>query len=248
MTTLSPQSQNVEKFTLTKSGGSKHVNHIRALGGGTGDAQTVVEVAADSYDPDNDRKIWTTWANKDLTDSATLREAAKELVNEMYSQYVEAKLTVRGVEAKLGDRFRLRYPEQDIDTDVEVVKSTKVKDETGVHYDVTLSTRELTRYDTAGKVVQDVERINRSGGEQVISTYDDPTDAPQEEGNIIYATGAGTVPRGIYYHNGNNYEATLYADADAQNVYVGNSFVVPVGTDQSGQMVLPTGTDRYDTT
>lgn len=249
MTTLSPKSQNVESFALTKTGGSKKVNHLRALGGGTGDAQLVVEVTADTYDASTDKEIWSTYTNKELTNSSTLREEAQELVNEMAKEYIEAKVTVRGVEMNLGDTFPLKYPEEGIDTEAQVVSVTKLKDTRGEYYEATVSTRELSRFDTAGKVVQDVSRFNRSNAEKVISTYDDPTQAPQEEGTIVYVTGADSnYDRGIYYHNGNNFEGTQFPDVDAQHVYVGDSFVLPVGTDKSGQMVLPTGTDKYDTT
>lgn len=247
-TTLSPKNRLVESFNLRRDGGTKRVNHLRALGGGTGDAQTVVSVTASDYEA-GDEKVWGTYTNKELQNSNTLREEAQELVNEMSQSYIEATITVRGVDMNIGDSFFVRYPEQNVAYSGQVVKLKTIRDVDGERYKATISTRDLTRYATSEKVTQDVQRFNRSSAERVISTYDNPTNAPQEEGNIIYVTGANaSYEKGIYYHNGSNYEGTQYSDVDSQHVYASDSFVAPVGTDESGLMVLPVGTDKYDTT
>lgn len=245
---VSPSYSNVEDFKATRTGGSKNVNHLRMLGGGSGDAQVVINVIADSYEQ-GDEEVWNTYSNREISNSDTLREHGRELINEMSADHIEVKATVRDLELSLGDTIRARHPEENVDARIRVTELDVNRDAEGTYYEITASSRNLSRYAVSDKVVQDVERFNRSGAGQVVSTYDNPTNAPQEEGNIIYVTGANTnYERGLYFNNGSGYEGTQYPDVDADHVYASDSFIAPVGQDQSGEMVLPVGTDKYETT
>lgn len=248
--TISPSNQNiVENFSVEQNSGSKRANHIRMLGGGSGDAQTVVEVTASSYDATTDREVWTTYANKEIKDSATLREQATELVEELSKDHLEISATITDEDIAIGDTLHVKYDAEGINHNLRVVELSEIRSQSGLTYDVKLSNRNLSRFKNAEKIAQDVERFNRAQAQETLSTYDDPSTAPQEEGKTIYVTGANSnYERGIYYHNGSNYEAVQYADVDAQHVYASDSFVAPVGVDKSGLMVLPTGIDKYETT
>ena len=248
--TISPDNQNIaEDFSVEQNSGSKKANHLRMLGGGRGDSQTVVEAVADSFDSSTDREVWTAFTNKEIDDSDTLRAQAQELVNELQKDHLEISATVKDVELGIGDTVHVRYPQEDIDHNLRVVEIETVRSNEGTLYSVAFSNRNLSRFKHSEKLSEDVERLNRAETSKGIGTYDNPETAPQEEGNIIYVTGANAdYERGLYYHNGSNYEGTQYADVQADHVHATQSFVVPVGTGESGKMVLPTGTDKYDTT
>lgn len=247
--TISPNNQNIaEDFSVEENSGSKKANHLRMLGGGSGDAQTVVEVTASGYDPQTDRAVWTTYANKEIKDSITLREQATELVEELQNDHLEISATIKDETVALGDTLHVKYDAEGIDANLRVVSVKELRDATGLRYDVSLSNRNLSRFKNAEKIAQDVERFNRAQAKETLSTYDDPATAPQEEGNVIYVTGANAAyPQGLYYHDGVDYSNIWKGPVDSKRGHFSESFVVPVGSDKAGSMVLPIGTDKYDT-
>ncbi|UBF23114.1 baseplate hub [Haloarcula virus HCTV-16] len=160
--TLSPSSQNVVGgFKPKRVGGSERVTHLRMLGEGEGEAQIQAEIVADSYSP-GDRQRWDTYINKDISDEDTLREQGQTLLEELQNPYIEIKATVKSVDVELGDRFRVLYPEEEIDTDLRVVEQTRRVTPDGVLHDVVLSNRANSRETEAEKEVRDVDRYNTS--------------------------------------------------------------------------------------
>lgn len=246
--TIDPDNSNVTQFRSQQAGGQDAVNHLRCVGGGTGDATVVVDVIAPSYSP-GDLEIWGQAQNKELTFSDALREFGNEIIAERETEYVEVTATTIDEPIEHGDSVQVTYSEEDINTSLRAVETTRSWTQTGETVQFTGSTRSLSRTRRADKVSRDIDRLNRMGGSKVISTYDDPTVGPQEEGSVIYVTGVNaSYPRGIYYHNGTSYESTVRGDVDSDSGTFETSFVVPVGGSAQDGAVLPTGTDRYDTT
>lgn len=248
--TVSPSNGLLRDLTVNTNAGQKQANHLRVLGGGSGEAQVVVDVVADSFDSSTDRIKWATVANKDINDSDTLREYGQKVVNEKARDHIDAEGQLGGsVDVEIGDVIRVEYPEKDVNRDLRITRLEKVRDATGLTKNAKFSSLDIASPDKVDKVVQDVDRFNRVEGSQTIGVFDNPTIAPEVEGNLIYVTGQlSNFERGVYYYNGSSYEGTQFPDVDADNVFASDSFVVPVGTDQSGKMVLPVGPDKYDTT
>lgn len=246
--TISPQNETVEDISVRKAGGSKTFNKALVLGGGGGDAKTVVNVTATNYDPTTERERWTVISNKDLSDSDTLREYGEEVIDEMYEDHIEIRATVRDVDVNLGDEFNIVYNRKDIDRNLKAQSVENVYSPLGKYQIVEFKTTQLARLDRFDEISEDVERFNRESGERVVATFDDPSFASQEEGNIVYVTGENSnYPRGIYYHNGGNFELTMRGDVDTKNVFIDSSLVVPTGSPSADGAVLPVGTDRFKT-
>lgn len=245
--TLSPDAGNVAGFRVERDSGQKRANKLRLLGSGEGDAQVVVNVTAPTFQG-GDREVWDTLSFKDVSAASTLTEIGTELVKEMGEEAIEVNATVKGVTVSLGDTFRVLYPEEDVDHELRVVGVTSVISNEGRFYEATLSNRQLSRRNIQERVVTDVERLNRGSSGANIGVYDNPNNAPQDEGKIIYVTGNNAdYAEGIWRNDGAAYTDTMHGDVINERVHTSKSFVVPVGTDKYDLMVLPTGTDKYST-
>ncbi len=79
--------------------------------------------------------------------------------------------------------------------------------------------------------------------------YDDVSNAPQTQGRLVYATGDGTSPEGIYKHDGSSYakiRGGAFSDSDGDNVaelasglvgvQLGDSEKVQLGADNDAQL------------
>lgn len=247
-TQISPQSDNVEKFEPRLAGGNKTYNKAVVLGGGGGDAKTVVEVTADNYSS-GERERWITLSNRDLNDSDTLREYGEEVINQLSIQHIDVNTKIRGLNVSIGDVFTVLYDKKDINRELEAKEVSTHYSPLGVYQNVRFKTADIGRIDRFDEISEDIERFNRSEGDRVVGTFDNPTQAPPQEGNIIYVTGNNAdYPRGIYYQNGDAYEQTLRGDVDTNNVFADTSFVAPTGSVSNDGAVLPVGTNRYETT
>jgi len=176
--TLSPSNQNIKgDFKAEKKGGEEEVTHLRVLGTGEGRHQRELNfVPADdtaSYDnkrtytnndwSSGDLKKWKVVSNKDITDLDALEEFGRNLIDDINSApYIDVKTTIDGVESSLGDTFQVQQPEEEIDRAMRIVTMTERILPTGTEYDVTLSSRRVSRMDESGKDREDIQRYNKA--------------------------------------------------------------------------------------
>lgn len=195
--TLSPTEQNIEgEFNATKKGGDEDATHIRFLGAGEGEHQTVINMVPDadgaSYDnkrtytssrwSSGDRRVWDIVSNKDLTDEDALTEFGQNYIEDMDTDgYIDVNTTVRGVDVSIGDIYHVEHSGEQVDTDMSVISMTEKILSNGTEYELTLSTRRNSRMDLSSKDRQDIQRynkalegtavpINASGGRQPVNS------------------------------------------------------------------------------
>lgn len=154
-TTISPANQNVTNFRVTHTGGKNVKTHLRVIGSG----QTSVEVTASNFDPQSDREQWGRAYFKQVSNVDTLEKLGQKLVNDLQNKWTELEATVTELSPNLGDKFHVKYPEYNIDSNLRIVEMTEIRDSSGTHYDCAFSNRSLGRN-------QDVEtKVNRVASE-----------------------------------------------------------------------------------
>jgi len=159
--TLSPSSQNiVDDFKADKKGGGERVSHVRVIGTGEGKHQLTAEATASWFDG-SQRESWRVFSNKDISDQDSLDKYAQTLIQDLNEpEHIEVTTTLRNIDVQLGDSFHVQYPEEDVDRDMRIVELTEKVKPNGKTYEVTLSTRQISRKDRDAENRKDVNRYN----------------------------------------------------------------------------------------
>lgn len=207
--TLSPSNQNITgDFSANRiSGPEEDITHLRVIGTGEGRSQLVKNIVpaddSSSYDnqvtytnpnySDGDHEKWFVKTNKDIDRSNALEEYGVALINDIVdTEYIDVKTTVEGISSfGLGDTFDVDYPEEDINNlRMETVKLTTNYTPKRIQYEVTLSSRRVSRKDSETADREDLQRFNQ---------------ASQGQSVAINATG-GRQP----VESGTNYQMKVY--------------------------------------
>lgn len=179
--TLSPANQNIKgEFSADRrSGPEAAVTHLRVLGAGEGESQLLKNIVpaddSQSYESqvtysnpswsNGDPAKWFVQSNKDIDRSNALEEYGLSLIDDITgNKYIDVSTTIDGVSnVRLGDTFTVTYPEENLSGKVlQVVENTAKYTGTGVEYDVTLSSRRVSRKDKTTENRKDIERFNQS--------------------------------------------------------------------------------------
>lgn len=178
---LSPENNYItEYFTGDKRGGEEDATHLRMLAGGDGISQVVAHIIPEddpvdyegdpdyqnvtrytaSHWSDGDRKKWEIIPNKDHNNVDMLTNLGLQYADEYQDPYVEAFTVLEDLNVNLGDSFTVKYPEEEIDRVMRVIKVTTDIDSEGTNYEVDLSTRKLTVTDSEEENKKDIDRYN----------------------------------------------------------------------------------------
>jgi hypothetical protein len=171
--TLSSANQNIEdEITITKRGRELDGTHIRVLGAHEGEAQFFANLVP-SDDPatyenrvdystsrwsDGDTRDWDRFVNKDVTDQATVEEAAAELGTEITDRLVEAEATTT-LDLDVGDTVQVTKADGDLDREMRVHRIKEEAKGGTVKRKLLLSTRTIVRADES-KDLRDIQRFN----------------------------------------------------------------------------------------
>lgn len=137
--------------------------HLRVLGAGEGDYQLQVEIVSNHFDGEGfGREVWHTIINKEATTKEHLRDLGENYMAEYDGspEHIEVAADIHGLDVSLGDTFPVVYEEEHIDTRLRVIELAQHIDETGIHYETTLSNRLFTRGDPNQEARQDINRYN----------------------------------------------------------------------------------------
>lgn len=141
-TTLSPSNGNVVSMRPRQQGGEKRKTHLKMIGAGG----VAVNVVSSSYTDDR-RERWGRALFRNVGSETVLQIYGDALLSELDTEWleVEAKLTAVS-DVQVGDTYTVDYPEQGIDSEtLTVAELTESRDNTGLHYDATLSNRTFAR-------------------------------------------------------------------------------------------------------
>lgn len=164
-----------DEISITNRGRELDGTHVRVLGAHEGEAQLYANLVPSS-DPatyenrvdyttsrwsSGDARDWDTWANKDVSDQATIEAEAAALGDEITEELVEVEATVSGVDIDVGDWVRVVKPDADLDRDMRVHRVKTVAEGAKVVDKVLLSTRTVMRQGD-GDDLKDIQRFNKA--------------------------------------------------------------------------------------
>lgn len=161
--TISPQEQNVTGSFDVIENEREEVTHIRVLGAQEGSARIIADAVSVNY-LSGTPQSWKKYKDKEITDE----ERAQEVANQMISEYeesqrkVEVQTTIFGIDVTIGDLFRVRSEQDNINEVLQVVEITSILEGADFIYEVVLSNRKLTREDNSEKDRRDVQKFNES--------------------------------------------------------------------------------------
>lgn len=243
--TIAPTNGNIDGgFRVVENSTENRVTHLRVLGSGEGDHQLSTTVVSPTWE-EGDPERWDTQPNKDIASETLLQSHAEMLIEEMGRKHVEVETTVTGTWLPKGHIVSVEYPEQDINAELHVVKSTKVVSEKGVQFKATLSNRRYSRSRNSGaKDRNDINNYNTaldgyvmslgaSGGRETIGP------GSEYRTQLYYPDDAVDELRMQLHVMGQQYRADVSGVEETVSERVSNSTAV-----NRGKTIWPPGTTR----
>jgi len=204
--TLSPRRQNAYDFRVETSSWEGDVTHLTVLGKGEGEAQKSVEVVREDYE-EGDRQVWRTHTNKEIEDSDMLETLGDRLIGEFGEKFVTVETTVKDEVVNIGDRFRIWYPEENVEEEMRAVEVEEILDEDGYRFECEFSKSVETAKGSMQSEREDIERYNSQAiaNTPPLEKHDELSEATETFGMMVGITGDGSDTEGVYWYNGSSW-------------------------------------------
>jgi len=182
VTTVGPQTANVQDDFNVIEDEREEYTHIRVLGASEGLSRVSAEEVTLNYD--GGREVWRKYSDKSITSKDRARKIATEIAKEMDNdpRRIRVETTIFGVDVEVGDRLRVVSRKDNIDNVLWVVKTrNRLEGEQDV-LEVVLSNRLLLDEGQDEKRRRDVERYNEGFQGDVVTINSGGYRAPIDDG------------------------------------------------------------------
>ena len=182
VTTVGPQTANVQDDFNVIEDEREEYTHIRVLGASEGLARVSAQEVTLNYD--GGREVWRKYSDKSITSENRARKIATEIADEMDNnpRRLKVETTIFGVDVEVGDRLKVVSRKDNIDNVLWVVKTRNRLEGGQDVLEVVLSNRLLLDESQDEKRRRDVERYNEGFQGDVVTINSGGYRAPIDDG------------------------------------------------------------------
>ena len=182
VTTVGPQTANVQDDFNVIEDEREEYTHIRVLGASEGLARVSAQEVTLNYD--GGREVWRKYSDKSITSESRARKIASEIADEMDNnpRRLKVETTIFGVDVEVGDRLKVVSRKDNIDNVLWVVKTRNRLEGGQDVLEVVLSNRLLLDESQDEKRRRDVERYNEGFQGDVVTINSGGYRAPIDDG------------------------------------------------------------------
>lgn len=182
VTTVGPQTANVQDDFNVIEDEREEYTHIRVLGASEGLARVSAQEVTLNYD--GGREVWRKYSDKSITSENRARKIATEIADEMDNnpRRLKVETTIFGLDVEVGDRLKVVSRKDNIDNVLWVVKTRNRLEGGQDVLEVVLSNRLLLDESQDEKRRRDVERYNEGFQGDVVTINSGGYRAPIDDG------------------------------------------------------------------